>query len=184
MASFARSKGLVTYRGTLQDCRFPSAHFDAVFVWNCFEQIEEPHSILTEIKRVLKPGGLLLLRTPNALFYCVCQPFLAASPSGKLATWVRRALGYNDLLAFPYLYGYQSQTLVGIAETHGFQCAGKLNAEVITLTFPVISDWVLEEVCATRAALLEWSELDAFETSGQLTGPWIEVFYRAVRYFQ
>jgi ubiquinone/menaquinone biosynthesis C-methylase UbiE len=111
-AGFARSKGFVTYRGTLQDCRFPSAHFDAVFVWNCFEQIDEPHLILTEIKRVLKPGGLLLLRTPNALFYRVCQRFLAASPAVDVATWVRRALGYNNLLAFPYLYGYQSQTLL------------------------------------------------------------------------
>jgi hypothetical protein len=37
-AGFARSKGLVTYRGTLQDCRFPTARFEAVFVWNCFER--------------------------------------------------------------------------------------------------------------------------------------------------
>ena len=71
-ANFARSKDLVTYRGTLQDCSFPSAHFDAIFVWNCFEQIDEPHVLLTEIRRVLKPGGLLLLRTPNALFYRIC----------------------------------------------------------------------------------------------------------------
>ena len=78
---------------------------------------------------MLKLGGLLLLRTPNALFYRICERFLAASPAGGLATWVRRALGYNNLLAFPYLYGYQSQTLLGIAEAHGFQCAGKLNAE-------------------------------------------------------
>ena len=91
---------------------------------------------------VLKHGGLLLLRTPNALFYRICQRFLA----------VRRALGYNNLFAFPYLYGYQSQTLVEIAETHGFRCAGKL----------------------------EWSALDPLKTSGQLTGPWIEVFCRAV----
>ena len=179
-ASFARSKGLLTYRGSLQDFGFPGAHFDAVFVWNCFEQIEEPHLILTEIRRVLKPGGLLLLRTPNALFYRIAKRFLAASPAGDVATWVVRALGYNNLLAFPYLYGYQSQTLTGLAEMHGFRCAGKLNAEVITLTFPVLSDWVLEEVQATRAALLEWSALDFSKTSGQLTGPWIEVFYRAV----
>jgi 2-polyprenyl-3-methyl-5-hydroxy-6-metoxy-1,4-benzoquinol methylase len=179
-ASFARSKGLVTYRGTLQDCRFPTAHFDAVFVWNCFEQIEEPHLILTEIKRVLKPGGLLLLRTPNALFYRVCEQFLTASPAGDVSSWVRRALAYNNLLAFPYLYGYQSQTLVGIAQAHGFRRAGKLNAEVIALTFPVLFDWILEEVQATRATLLEWSELDACKAAGELTGPWIEVFYRAV----
>ena len=53
-ASFARSNGLATYGGTLQNCSFPAVHIYAVFVWNCFEQIEEPHLIFKEIKRVLK----------------------------------------------------------------------------------------------------------------------------------
>jgi len=179
-SAFARAKGLEICQGSLQDCDFPSAHFDAVFVWNCFEQIEEPHVMLAETKRVLQPGGLLVLRTPNALFYRICEQFLARSPSGELATWVLRALAYNNLLAFPYLYGYQCRTLVGIAKMHGFQCAGRLNAEVITLAFPVLFDWVLEELQATRAAMLGWSELLHFETMGALTGPWIEVFYRSV----
>lgn len=176
---FAASHGFRIHRGTVQDAHFPAAGFDAVFVWNCFEQIEEPHSILNEIKRVLKPGGLLLLRTPNALFYRVCEEFLAKSPDSDQSTWVRRALGYNNLLAFPYLLGYNGRTLIGIAEAHGFRCEGKLKTELITLTYPVLFDWVLQEVQATRAALLEWSELASFEKSGELTGPWIEVFYRA-----
>jgi SAM-dependent methyltransferase len=177
--SFAQSKGLVAYRGTIENCNFPSSHFDAVFVWNCFEQVAEPHATLAEIRRVLKDGGLLVLRTPNTLFYRVSEQFLALKPTSELATWVRRALGYNNLLAFPYLYGYESKLLVDIASAHRFQCEGELNAEVITLTFPVLHDWILEEAYATRAALLGWNELDRAAAAGNLTGPWMELFYRA-----
>lgn len=178
-ARFARSKGLVALRSVLKDCSFPAAHFDSVFVWNCFEQITDPHATLGEIKRVLKPGGLLVLRTPNALYYRICEQFLVSRPASALVAWVRRSLGYNNLLAFPYLYGYDSNLLIDIARGHGFCCEGRLNAEVITLTFPVLHDWILEEAAATRAALLDWNELDCWADLGFLIGPWIEVFYRA-----
>jgi hypothetical protein len=39
----------------------------------------------------------------------------------------------------------KAKPLVGIAQAHRFRRAGKLNAEVIALTFPVLFDWVLED---------------------------------------
>lgn len=177
---FVNSKGFVVYNHPLEECKFPDAWFDGVFVWNCFEQIPDPHATLAEIHRVLKRNGLLVVRTPNALLYRVCEQFLRESPDSILADWIIKALGYNNLLAFPYLYGYSSRTLIELAAPHGFECEGKLDTEIITLPFPELHHWVVEEHRAARAALEQWSELERLKATGDLTGPWIELFYRAV----
>lgn len=44
---------------------FPDAHFDVVTMLAVIEHISEPHPLLNEIYRVLKPGGRLLLTTPK-----------------------------------------------------------------------------------------------------------------------
>src|SRR5262245_5290236 len=44
---------------------FPEAHFDAVFSHALFEHLGEPLKALAEIRRVLKPGGCVGLRSPD-----------------------------------------------------------------------------------------------------------------------
>ncbi len=41
-------------------------------------------------------------------------------------------MGYNDLLGFPYLYGYSAETLRRLVQPFGFSCGGMLNSEMIT----------------------------------------------------
>lgn len=49
------------------DCPFPDDHFDAVMFCEVIEHlVENPVFALHEIHRVLKPGGVLVLSTPNA----------------------------------------------------------------------------------------------------------------------
>lgn len=43
---------------------FPDAHFDSVLASEALEHVFEPDAILTEIARVTKPGGHLLLTVP------------------------------------------------------------------------------------------------------------------------
>lgn len=43
---------------------FPAASFDAVICSQVFEHVFTPHEFLTEIRRVLRPGGRLLLTVP------------------------------------------------------------------------------------------------------------------------
>jgi len=40
---------------------FPDHYFDAVTLWYVIEHLRNPHAAITEFKRVLKPGGILLL---------------------------------------------------------------------------------------------------------------------------
>ncbi len=44
---------------------YPDAHFDAVVSMDVIEHLVDPLPWLTEALRVLKPGGLLFLTTPN-----------------------------------------------------------------------------------------------------------------------
>lgn len=43
----------------------PSNHFDKAITFQVIEHIEDDHLFLSEIQRVLKPGGQLILTTPN-----------------------------------------------------------------------------------------------------------------------
>lgn len=48
-----------------QGIPFPDAYFDAVISNQVFEHVPDLHTVLTEIRRVLKPGGLLLSLFPD-----------------------------------------------------------------------------------------------------------------------
>jgi len=48
---------------------FPSEQFEVVVAFEIIEHVPEPEAFLQELRRVLHPGGLLLLSTPNRLYY-------------------------------------------------------------------------------------------------------------------
>src|SRR6266550_773550 len=111
---FARAHGYETLDGSLEDWRFADRAFDGVFIWNTFEQIADPKQLLAEVRRILKPGGVLVIRTPNANFYRA-----AADVS---------LLGHSNLLAFPHLYGYTRRSLNRLVTSCGFATAGETTA--------------------------------------------------------
>jgi len=64
---FARRKlGLDVYHGTMGESCFPDDYFDVVTMWDVIEHLYDPFETLIEIRRVLKPGGKLIISTPNA----------------------------------------------------------------------------------------------------------------------
>ena len=48
---------------------FPDASFDAVVSFQVIEHLQRPREFVSECARVLRPGGLLLLSTPNRLTF-------------------------------------------------------------------------------------------------------------------
>jgi len=52
-----------------------SHSFDTVICFQVIEHIRKDHALLEEIKRVLKPGGVLLMTTPNKLMSLSRNPF-------------------------------------------------------------------------------------------------------------
>ncbi len=65
-AQTARERyGLDVQVGTLEQVAFPEEHFDVVTLWDVLEHLHDPAATLREINRILKPGGIVVLRVPN-----------------------------------------------------------------------------------------------------------------------
>lgn len=48
----------------LKKCAFPDNHFDVISLWHVYEHVVDPSETLEEIKRILSPGGRLILEVP------------------------------------------------------------------------------------------------------------------------
>ncbi|HSJ56543.1 MAG TPA: class I SAM-dependent methyltransferase, partial [Anaerolineae bacterium] len=57
--------GLHVVTGDLLDAAYPDAHFDAITLWNVFEHLYDPAATLQELRRIVKPGGWLVMAVPN-----------------------------------------------------------------------------------------------------------------------
>lgn len=62
----ANKLGLDARLGSLEDCQFDDASFDAVVSSHLLEHLPDPRSHIKECFRILRPGGKLILTTPNA----------------------------------------------------------------------------------------------------------------------
>ncbi len=51
--------------GTLEQATYPAAYFDLVVLYHVIEHMDKPIQILREIRRILRPGGWLVLGTPD-----------------------------------------------------------------------------------------------------------------------
>ena len=66
LANFARKKhGLEVIDGILPNPALPSGHFDAVIMLHVIEHMPDPAENIRELRRVLKPGGVLVVETPR-----------------------------------------------------------------------------------------------------------------------
>jgi SAM-dependent methyltransferase len=60
-----RALGATAFGGDIVDARYPDGHFDLVVSLEVLEHLPAPLKHLREVCRVTRPGGLLLLTTPN-----------------------------------------------------------------------------------------------------------------------
>jgi 2-polyprenyl-3-methyl-5-hydroxy-6-metoxy-1,4-benzoquinol methylase len=57
--------GCPVLAGTLEKAAFPSGSFDVVTLMDVIEHVPEPLALMHEIYRVLRPGGVIFVVTPN-----------------------------------------------------------------------------------------------------------------------
>ena len=97
--------GLDVIAGTLEDAHLAPAQFDAVTMWDVLEHVYDPVATLREIHRLLKPGGILVIRVPN------------------LSSWDARLFGcaWAGYDAPRHLYFFNPATLTALLEQSGLE---------------------------------------------------------------
>ncbi len=101
----ARSQGLEVYRASLAHFVNTGAAFDAVTLFHVFEHLADPHDALATLAELLRPGGFLVLITPDT------ESLLCAISGDR---WV----SYK----FPeHLILYSRSALIELLEHSGFE---------------------------------------------------------------
>jgi 2-polyprenyl-3-methyl-5-hydroxy-6-metoxy-1,4-benzoquinol methylase len=69
IATASSKYGLNLRHGDLASAHFPDGTFDAVTLSHVIEHVPDPVALLGEVRRVLKPGGRMVVTTPNCESY-------------------------------------------------------------------------------------------------------------------
>lgn len=64
-AEMSREKGVPVFEGTLHEAELAEASVDYITLMHVIEHVLDPLSLIKECLRVLKKGGVLVIRTPN-----------------------------------------------------------------------------------------------------------------------
>jgi SAM-dependent methyltransferase len=183
VTAFCQRQHLPVCRGTLEEARIPAGTADAVTIWNTFDQLPDPKPALIEVQKVLRPGGLLLLRIPNGACFARCMAWerrLQHRLWRRVRGWLHCALAWNNLLAFPYLYGYSLSNLDRLLAKYGLH---RLRAEpdvLVRLSDENTRAWAVREERMVKAMLRAASRFPfCRQDSSFLLAPWLDVLYRA-----
>jgi 2-polyprenyl-3-methyl-5-hydroxy-6-metoxy-1,4-benzoquinol methylase len=61
-----RNNGLKVFSGDLKEAAFPTGNFDVVTAAELIEHVSDPSSLVEEIGRILRPGGVFWATSPHA----------------------------------------------------------------------------------------------------------------------
>src|SRR5207253_3094799 len=155
---------------------------DCIAVWNTFDQLPDPNPTLAAAHRLLRPGGLIILRVPNgacfrwsmrALRRCR-RPWLRPVAQALLC-----ALTWNNLPAFPYLYGYSVPPLDRLLARYGLFRAGARGDVLCRLADVQTQRWAAWEERCVKACCRLTVRLESLLPAPPFTvAPWLDVTYR------
>lgn len=87
--------------GGAESLPFGNDSFDLVIADNVFEHLVDPAAVYKEIWRTLRPGGVLMFKTPNKNHY---MPLIARSTPLRFHQWVNRRRGRASEDSFHTVY--------------------------------------------------------------------------------
>lgn len=164
--AFVRSLGLRADTGAL-DGDAVGGLFDAIAIWNCFEQLPDPRRAAQVALRLLAPGGVLALRVPNGGYYATVRARL----SGPLSPLARALLAHNNLLGFPYRHGFPPRALADMLRDLGFRVVDVQGDALVPIADEWTRGWARWEERALKAGVRAARRLGG--------APWYELYARA-----
>jgi SAM-dependent methyltransferase len=85
---------------------FPPDHFDLIICNSVVEHIDKPEIFISELSRVLKPGGWFMAKTPNRNHY---MPLIARITPLSFHKWINKRRGRPEEHTFPTYYRLNSR---------------------------------------------------------------------------
>ncbi len=104
--------GLNVKTSLLEDAAFENEFFDIVTMTDVFEHITNPGKILAEVRRILKPDGILFIKVPNGLFNLFKL---------RIAKLAGKSENYDIFDSYEHVVHYSQGTIKQMLEKHGFK---------------------------------------------------------------
>ena len=162
---FARSLGHTVTSGDLVSYR-TSQPFDAVAIWNCFDQLPDPRAAARAARALLRPNGVVAIRVPNGAFYAAVRRRL----DGVAGPVARALLAHNNLLGFPYRHGFTVQSLSLLLEDTGLDIVHTHGDALVPIADEWTRGWAAAEEHMIKAAMKALATLDSDGA------PWFEIY--------
>lgn len=170
--AFTRSLGFEVFDGTIETLD-EDRRADAVTIWNCLDQLPAPAVAIRSARRHLVPDGVLAVRVPNGACYAALRPHLD-SPFGAVA---RTVLAENNLLSFPYRYGFTPGSLQRLLESCGFEVVDTVGDVLV----PIADEWTRPWAALSERVVKTLGRAVAQVGSGDRPlAPWFEMYAQVV----
>jgi SAM-dependent methyltransferase len=111
--------------GSGESIPFQDESFDLVFANNLLEHLRDPNAVFREVCRVLKPGGVFVIKTPNRFHYVA---ILARLTPLRLHKWFNRLRGRSE--SHTYSTKYRANSLGALSR---LAAAGDFKIEEMNL---------------------------------------------------
>jgi 2-polyprenyl-3-methyl-5-hydroxy-6-metoxy-1,4-benzoquinol methylase len=136
--------GLNVQQGAIEDADFADGSFDIITLFDVIEHLSDPYTAAKQLAQWLKPGGILLMSTPNidGLF-----PRVSYLPAKALDYWPHPEPPHH-------LFQFSEKTLAGLARQAGLQPA---RADHFCLplgySFGTLKNWRISKKLVPYAAI-------------------------------
>ncbi len=146
----------------LEDAGFESGFFDVVSMTDVFEHIPQPARLLSEIRKILKPDGILFIKVPNGLFNLFKL---------NLAKLTGRLKEHDIFDSYEHVVHYTAKTLRHMLKKNGFTtiktCIGKpiqlpVWHRYVGSFYQYPSPWILDPVNQSLRTIFYWLSLFEF----------------------
>lgn len=139
----------------LTDAEYETNSFDAVVLWHVLEHLPRPDQTLDELRRIIRPGGRLILAVPN------------------FASWQSRRTGADWFhLDLPrHLYHFTPETLTRLLRRYEFDSRSIQHFALLQNPFGWLQSWLNRTTDAPRNSLYTLLHRgDAADATGMTAG--------------